>query len=155
MLRCDNPLAVRIFRGETDWLRARGEPVPEALLLEERSIPYSRHARVATLRAEVNAAISPLATSTVTRRRRTPTHSPHSAPLAPEASTALLANRTKCHLRMKRGGLALADAEAALAADPTHAKCLLQRARALLLLQRPRDAARRGRSTTSRSTTSG
>ena len=51
-----------------------------------------------------------------------------------------LSNRGECYARMRCWPAALADADAALALQPGHAKSGYRRALALLMLQRPREA---------------
>ena len=59
-----------------------------------------------------------------------------------ELRVILFSNRAQCHLSLEHSHAALLDAEAALKHNPSHAKSLLRRAKALLQLQRTADSLR-------------
>lgn len=130
MLRCDNPLAIRVFRSEIEWLKCQGKLIPEALL--SNCPPPSEV--VKDLHSRGNESFRANRIDEAIHSYTEALSVAESANLPAQVSVPLLSNRAQCFIAQEQGHRALDDANRVLLHDPTNQKAIHRRVRALLLL---------------------
>ena len=122
----DNPQAVIAFKSHQEWLDAREGKLVSSISgigTEEASVRFCDQANIEFKNGNLRKAIA-LYTQSLEARQ----------------NVRALSNRALAFLKFEKYSSALLDAEAVLALDPMHIKCLYRSAFALLLLQRPLDS---------------
>ena len=130
MLRCDNPLAIRIFNSEIEWLQRQRKKIPQALAMNQPPATDM----VSDLRSRGNEAYRANRINEAIDLYSEAVSLAESAGLPIDVLIPVLLNRAQCFIQQELGQRALDDVTRVLVYNPKNQKGLHRRIRALLLL---------------------